>query len=868
MKKKILVIVLSFSMIFSTTGITFAGTDLNNSSQESTKVEKEIEEPTQEKTEKEEPKKEVKDKEVEKEQFQEKNKTEQKIEENKKEDSTTKVKKEEVKKEKENITEPQKQTVNYPIYVNWYIKSRNQSGKEITQSKLNQKISSKNNQKFLDLNSYSTADVYETKDGIYTFTGKWEVVCNDYKNELSPQKIYVGGTDCISSPTIRISNNANVTITAIYDKEDKIIVEPHTATVHINYMNQNGEWEKYTLSNTLNPGDTWTIMESAFDDDIDLVRTIYCNKKEYDFIGWNPQLPLTISNLTEDTEYNFTAQYTNKDLYYFNFNAIGKITTIQNNWKHSWTNSTNNSVFSNYTWNCKSPGNIPNNYLFEYWVNSEDENEKYKVGDKFTYNKELVKDTSITLHAVYQPITTIEYYDEENKIIDSVSNKKVDIYNNFQAPEKNGKFVGWYYDKERTQKVPDDTIKTLPLTQEKVQTTFKVYAKYTYTVTWENWDNTLLEQDLEVPYGKIPSYDSDEPKREKTAQHNYTFIGWDPIVEPVSDNITYVAQYAQDINKFKVIWQNWDGTILEIDKDVSYGYKPNYDGETPIKPDTAQFSYEFIGWDPEVCEVTDDIIYTAQYKEIINTYTVTWINYNNKVLEKDLEVSYGEMPSYNNTIPEKTATSKYTYEFTGWAPTIEKVTKDITYKAIFKAVLIPIPPQPDPNPNQEDSETITKTKTKNKTNNNNNNNTIWVLGENAGMGDEIEYTPVPTVKVPLSNKEISLIAPTEIGVWAFINLFTVLINFTISITLLLMIYINNRKEDEETEVKNKVLIRICTLIIAIISGIVFLFTEDMTLPMVLIDKWTPLMIIILVFNIIAAILSLRKIKEKEEAEEE
>lgn len=142
-----------------------------------------------------------------------------------------------------------------------------------------------------------------------------------------------------------------------------------------------------------------------------------------------------------------------------------------------------------------------------------------------------------------------------------------------------------------------------------------------------------------------------------------------------------------------------------------------------------------------------------------------------------------------------------------------------------------------------------------------NNTSAYILEENTETADIIKYSPLPTAATPL-------VAPKQTGAWAFINLLTVFINFILSIILLLMIYINNRKEDDETEVKNKILMRICTLIIAIISGIVFLLTEDMTLPMVLIDKWTPLMIIILVFNIITAILSRRKIKEKEEIEKE
>lgn len=102
MKKKILSIVLSFTMVFSTTGFAFADTDLDNSPTEPTKVEKEVEEPPQEKTEKEEvkeePKEEAKDKEIEKEQPQEENKKEQKTEEIKKEEPITEIKKEEPKK--------------------------------------------------------------------------------------------------------------------------------------------------------------------------------------------------------------------------------------------------------------------------------------------------------------------------------------------------------------------------------------------------------------------------------------------------------------------------------------------------------------------------------------------------------------------------------------------------------------------------------------------------------------------------------------------------------------------------------------------------------------------------------------------------
>ena len=175
----------------------------------------------------------------------------------------------------------------------------------------------------------------------------------------------------------------------------------------------------------------------------------------------------------------------------------------------------------------------------------------------------------------------------------------------------------------------------------------------------------------------------------------YSFTGWTYNGKTYADKasvknlatsgtVTLTAKWTA--NAYTVKFVNWNGTELKTEQ-VEYGATPRYDGATPTKAATAQYSYTFSNaWSPTVSAVTRNVTYTAQFSSTVNKYAVTFVDEDGEtVLKEAAQYDYGT-PAADIALPEdptKAATVQYTYAFAGWDPVVADVTEDATYTATF-----------------------------------------------------------------------------------------------------------------------------------------------------------------------------------------
>ncbi len=138
-----------------------------------------------------------------------------------------------------------------------------------------------------------------------------------------------------------------------------------------------------------------------------------------------------------------------------------------------------------------------------------------------------------------------------------------------------------------------------------------------YLITFQNEDGSTIEA-KEYEYGTTPVAPAD-PTKEATAQYTYTFNGWDNTIVAVTGEATYKATFEATVNSYIITWVDEDGVTVLYEGEFEYGSMPEYGGADPAKEATAEYTYSFAGWTPEVVEVVGTATYTATYTATLFT---------------------------------------------------------------------------------------------------------------------------------------------------------------------------------------------------------------------------------------------------------
>ena len=430
---------------------------------------------------------------------------------------------------------------------------------------------------------------------------------------------------------------------------------------------------------------------------------------------------------------------------------------------------------------------------------------------------------------------------------------------------------------------------------------YAVWQVKTYTVTWVDEDGTTLIDQKDYEYGAMPKFEGVEPTKAADAQYTYTFKGWDKDYTEVKGNQTYVAVYEKTTNKYNVTYDLNGGEWTEATNEFKYEYKATVE---VIKTVPTREGYKFSGWRSE--EVTiENGAFTMPAKNVV--LKAVWEANPTPTPIPSEEPTPTPAPSEEPTptpapTEEPTPTPAPTEEPTPTpAPTEEPTptpapTEEPTPTPAPTEEPTPTPaPNPNPNPNPATptptpvapavpatvaTPTPKPTATPSTT-----------PSDNGGKGDgnndgEIGET-INDNETPLANGEdiadnATPLAGLGTGAWALINLILTIVTTLLSI-LLLIGYIGKKKkalEDEdgnvvldengkevmEYEKNKKGLWRLISIIPALIAIIVFIFTEDMTLPMIFVDKWTILHVVIALVQVVVMVLCKKKKDENDEDE--
>ena len=281
------------------------------------------------------------------------------------------------------------------------------------------------------------------------------------------------------------------------------------------------------------------------------------------------------------------------------------------------------------------------------------------------------------------------------------------------APEWDGyNFLGW-----------SDGTATKP-----AGTMYKMPGKsVTLTAQWEKKQDSVKEtysvkyslgECGGVPYGGTSTPPPESKKAEgdefKLADapewDNYKFCGWSDgqktqsagtMYKMPGKSVTLTALWEGPLKTYyNIKFYDYDGITLLSTVSVEEGAQIEYDGDTPTRTETAQYTYAFVGWSATLGGEAEDLPtatgnadYFAVYTSTLRSYKITFTDGQTEL--GSVTVSYGTRPEYDGTVADKAMTEMLVDRLCGWEDedgtyaldNLPTVSGEKTYNAVFAVAL-------------------------------------------------------------------------------------------------------------------------------------------------------------------------------------
>lgn len=229
----------------------------------------------------------------------------------------------------------------------------------------------------------------------------------------------------------------------------------------------------------------------------------------------------------------------------------------------------------------------------------------------------------------------------------------------------------------------------LEVKKKPIKELFKTIGSGIYNVCEKIYEFFTANSTVKTVYSdKSLNYSGTEflpvPTKAPTDKFTYEFVGWDKNSLDENGNFVVRAIYLQRVVKCYINVYDDDKATLLKSFTVEYGAGVNLSDIKPTKPETKEFTYEFVGWDKDTTAFYKNENVCAVYKAIPKKYTYTFVDDDNKTIISQGTALYGT-PIISPSYPQKQSTDKFVYEFAGWKNFNEGMllTKDVTFVATY-----------------------------------------------------------------------------------------------------------------------------------------------------------------------------------------